>query len=85
MKIGDKIIHPTFGVGTIIVIDNVKCDLDILVEFEKERENLHSGNGLGRQNHCYWISSESCVYYNSIREQLLKECEVKLCEDFLYF
>lgn len=79
MKIGDKIIHPTFGVGVIISVHvYIDCKPDILIEFEKERKDFHSGCGLGRQNHCYWISSESYVYYNSIRAQLLKEGKIKL-------
>lgn len=61
LKIGDRVCHKRYGKGKIINIDSSGCPF--LVEFDKENEYLHDGNGIGsvkgKENHCYWCYSDN--------------------------
>lgn len=55
-KVGDIVSDKRFGKGKIINIDYDDDNLQILVQFRRKNEELHSGFGLGKKNHCYWYS-----------------------------
>lgn len=53
--IGQRVEHPEFGRGTTIDIPGKTNS--VLVEFDTPNEKLlHSGNGSGRPNHCYYFN-----------------------------
>lgn len=52
-KIGDRIIHNSFGTGTVIDIFSV----DLLIEFDYPMGG-HDGGGRGKSGHCWFCVLE---------------------------
>lgn len=53
-KVGEKINDERYGKGRIL---KIKDGNSILVEFEKENNSFHDGNGMGQDKHCYWVEN----------------------------
>jgi hypothetical protein len=53
--------YPIAGmIGTIIDMED---DGDILVEFDDSFPLGHSGSGLGKSGHCYWVHNSQICHY----------------------
>ena len=67
-NVGDRVITPTLGVGTIIEITG---EQSYLVTHDKTRPQLHRGNSINSDNYkehsCWWYKEQA------IREEISNE------------
>ena len=53
-------------IGTILKITDW-----VLIEWDKSKSSYHSGNGKGKEKHCYWVYTDNLELYedkvNNIR------------------
>ena len=70
LKVGDRIeiiIHPNYlSVGKIIFIDGNKK----LLECDEPQFYLHCGEGLGKEERCYWLGIDDTI------KDIIKEIKV---------
>lgn len=59
-KIGGKVYHDKYGTGKVI---DTNSENEVLVEFRCKHEDLHSGYGKGKENHCWWFNPADITFY----------------------
>lgn len=68
-KIGDRVKHEKFREGTII-FDNGSGNISFIVEFDKPNHWLHSGDGKGKEDHCYWCSTSDLKLVSKSKQEV---------------